>query len=129
MSTTSQHSEWLRGVLGLCVLRTMAEGPTYGYAIAAELAEAGFGDIKGGTLYPLLARLEKNHLVTVAWRAGEGGPGRKYFALTEPGRAELAHGIAQWQRFSAVVTDHLSTSTIGEDSVPTGPPYSTRRTP
>jgi PadR family transcriptional regulator PadR len=109
----------------------MAEGPTYGYAIAAELAEAGFGDIKGGTLYPLLARLEKNHLVTVAWRAGEGGPGRKYFALTEPGRAELAHGIAQWQRFSAVVTDHLSTSTstTGEDSVPIGPPYSTRRTP
>ena len=100
MSTTSQHSEWLRGVLGLCVLRTMAEGPTYGYAIAAELAEAGFGDIKGGTLYPLLARLEKNNLVTVAWRAGEGGPGRKYFALTEPGRAELTHGIAQWQKFS-----------------------------
>lgn len=133
MSTTTQHSEWLRGVLGLCVLRTMAEGPTYGYAIAAELAEAGFGDIKGGTLYPLLARLEKNNLVTVAWRAGEGGPGRKYFALTEPGRAELADGIAQWQKFSTVVTDHLSTSTststISEDSVPTGPPYSTRRTP
>ena len=129
MSTTTQHSEWLRGVLGLCVLRTMAEGPTYGYAIAAELAEAGFGDIKGGTLYPLLARLEKNNLVTVAWRAGEGGPGRKYFALTEPGRAELTHGIAQWQKFSAVVTDHLSTGTIGEKSVPTGPPYSTRRTP
>ena len=62
MSTTTQHSEWLRGVLGLCVLRTMADGPAYGYAIAPEPAQAGLGDVKGGTLHPLLARLEQNDL-------------------------------------------------------------------
>ena len=89
MSTVTQHSEWLRGVLGLCVLRTLAGGPSYGYAIATALAEAGLGEVKGGTLYPLLARLEKNALVTVEWRAGEGGPGRKYFALTEAGEGRV----------------------------------------
>ncbi len=62
MGITTQRSEWLRGVLGLCVLRTMADGPTDGYAIAAEPAQAGFGDIKGGTLCPLPARLEQNDL-------------------------------------------------------------------
>lgn len=129
MSITTQHSEWLRGVLGLCVLRAMADGPTYGYAIAAELAEAGFGDIKGGTLYPLLARLEKHKLVTVEWRAGEGGPGRKYFALTEAGRTELGQGITQWTAFSAMVTDHLSDSTGGDDLSSAHPARFMRRTP
>lgn len=108
MSVTPHRSEWLRGVLELCVLRTLAGGPTYGYAIAAELAEAGFGDIKGGTLYPLLGRLEKNALVTVEWRAGDGGPGRKYFALTDAGRAALEQGTTQWRAFAATVESHLS---------------------
>ena len=40
----------------------MADGPTYGYAIAAEPARTGFGDVKGGTLHPLPARLEQNDL-------------------------------------------------------------------
>ncbi|MBD8063457.1 PadR family transcriptional regulator [Oceanitalea stevensii] len=108
MSTTPARSEWLRGALELCVLRTLSHGPTYGYAIAAQLAEAGFGDIKGGTLYPLLGRLEKNALVTVEWRAGEGGPGRKYFALTDEGRAALDQGTAQWHAFAATVAAHLT---------------------
>ncbi|MUN62838.1 PadR family transcriptional regulator [Kocuria sediminis] len=119
MSTTTQRSEWLRGVLGLCVLRAMADGPTYGYAIAADLARAGFGDVKGGTLYPLLARLEKNELVTVEWRAGAGGPGRKYFSLTDAGRAELEQGITQWQAFSSVVTGYLTSGSAGD--APTSP--------
>lgn len=108
MPPDAPPSEWLRGVLEVCVLRVMAEGPTYGYAIAAELAAAGLGDIKGGTLYPLLARLEKNALVSVEWRTGEGGPGRKYFTLTAAGRDQLDAGLAQWRTFSTTVGDHLS---------------------
>ena len=127
MSETTQPSEWLRGVLELCVLRVMANGPTYGYAIAAELAEAGFGDIKGGTLYPLLARLEKTGLVTVEWRTGEGGPGRKYFTLTSAGRTELERGLAQWQVFSTRVTNHLFPLNTSE--APLHPRHSSRRTP
>ena len=45
-------SEWQRGVLDLCVLHILADGPTYGYSIAARLTDAGFADVKGGTLYP-----------------------------------------------------------------------------
>lgn len=126
MTDGAQPSEWLRGVLELCVLRVMADGPSYGYAIAADLAAAGFGDVKGGTLYPLLARLERSELVTVEWRTGEGGPGRKYFALTEAGRSELDRGLGQWRAFSARVTGHLSTR-----STPPAPRprHALRRTP
>ena len=129
MSTIAQPSEWLRGVLVLCVLRAIAVGPSYGYAIAAELAEAGFGEIKGGTLYPLLARHERNGLVTVEWRAGEGGPERKYFTLTETGRAELEHSLTQWQAFSSRVTDHLATDGTSGDLRSLHHRHSPRRTP
>ena len=91
--------EWLRGVLELCVLGVLAEDPTYGYAIAARLADAGLGTVKGGTLYPLLARLETEGLVHASWHAGEGGPGRKYFALTGAGRRELRARAALWEQF------------------------------
>ncbi|RIK17105.1 MAG: PadR family transcriptional regulator [Acidobacteria bacterium] len=93
-------SEWLRGVLGVCVMRVLLDGPSYGYAITQRLAEAGLGAVRGGTLYPLLGRLEEAGDVEVEWRPGEGGPGRKYFALTATGR-ERAHQLAaDWAAFT-----------------------------
>lgn len=102
--------DWLRGVLGVCVLHALADGPTYGYALAVRLAEGGLGTIKGGTLYPLLARFEQAGLVDVEWRAGEGGPGRKYYRLTDAGRAELAAGNGQWRAFAATTSAFLTTT-------------------
>lgn len=93
-------SEWLRGVLGLCVLRVLADGPTYGYAIASSLADSGLGPLKGGTLYPLLKRLEDAGWVVTEWRPGEGGPGRKYYALTDDGAGELRRSAARWDAFT-----------------------------
>ena len=95
-------SEWLRGVLEVCVLRVLAEGQTYGYAIASRLADGGLGVVKGGTLYPLLNRLETAGLVTAQWQAGDGGPGRKYYLLTDEGRQELQDTATQWSRFTEV---------------------------
>ena len=95
-------SEWLRGVLEVCVLRVLADGETYGYAIASRLAASGLGVVKGGTLYPLLNRLESAGLVIAQWRAGDGGPGRKYYVLTAAGHQELQHTAAQLSQFIKV---------------------------
>ncbi len=113
METTSRAwpKEWLRGALHVCVLHVVAAGPTYGYAIATALADAGLGPIKGGTLYPLLARLEEADLVTVEWRAGEGGPGRKFYDLTATGRAEHERQTTHWQDFAAITSSFISTPT------------------
>ncbi len=108
MDPTSPPAEWLRGFLSLAVLRVMADGPSYGYAINTQLSEAGVGEIKGGTLYPLLARLEAAALVTSSWQAGDGGPGRKFFELTELGRDELDHRSRAWASFARLTTDFLS---------------------
>jgi PadR family transcriptional regulator PadR len=85
-------SDWLRGVLELCVLGALRAGPSYGYAIAQDLESAGLGPVKGGTLYPLLGRLEAEQLVEASWRVGDSGPGRKYFALTGPDARRCASG-------------------------------------
>jgi PadR family transcriptional regulator PadR len=95
-------SEWLRGVLEVCVLRVLADGETYGYAIASRLVDAGLGVVKGGTLYPLLNRLESAGLVIAQWRPGDGGPGRKYYILTDAGHQELQDTAAQWSHFVEV---------------------------
>lgn len=92
--------EWMRGVLSLCVLAVVAECETYGYAVAQRLRQAGLGSVKGGTLYPVLTRLEQDGLLTSSWREGEGGPGRKFFAATPAGHAALHERRAQWQIFS-----------------------------
>lgn len=73
MPTAPWPAEWMRGVLEVCVLHVVGRGPTYGYAIAQALEEAGLGAVKGGTLYPLLARFEQAGLVDVEWRPGTGG--------------------------------------------------------
>lgn len=108
-------SEWMRAVLTLCVLKALEPTPTYGYAIATSLEAAGFGTVKGGTLYPLLTRLENAGWVETDWRAGESGPGRKYFSLTAPGRIELGRQIEQWERFAEHTRHHFSNSTTTKE--------------
>lgn len=84
-----RRQQWLRGVLDLCILGALEEQERHGYAIASRLEEAGLGRVKGGTLYPVLARLAAaGHLVT-RWEPGNRGPGRKYYALTDSGGALL----------------------------------------
>ncbi|MFN8097868.1 MAG: PadR family transcriptional regulator [Dermatophilaceae bacterium] len=112
MSETAWPTEWLRGVLELCVLRIVADGPTYGYAIASALAEAGLGTVRGGTLYPILARLEAAGLVMTHWQAGDGGPGRKFYDLSPSGRRHLADRTADWEAFTALTRRLLATDNV-----------------
>jgi len=101
---TDRQTQWLRGVLDLAVLATLqSQGTSYGYALIQSLTEAGILDLKGGTIYPLLARLEQEGLVSSEWHAGDGGPGRKYFTITPSGRATLANGSAGWIDFAASI--------------------------
>ena len=117
MSFTPWPSEWMRAALGLCVLRTLELGPTYGYALASALENAGFGVIKGGTLYPLLTRFEAAGWIEAEWRPGTGGPGRKYFALTELGRRELDEQSAQWRSFTSAVQSYQHRNEAKKGSV------------
>ncbi|NUQ88183.1 MAG: helix-turn-helix transcriptional regulator [Glycomyces artemisiae] len=98
------------------VLGILAEEESYGYAILKEIAERSGGRLEWteGLLYPLLHRLERLGHVESTWRTPEGGRRRKYYAITEDGRRELAEQRRQW----AAVTDALqdiweTTRTLG----------------
>lgn len=96
----ARHTQWLRGVLDLCVMAALVECERYGYDLSQRLESAGLGHIKGGTLYPLLARLEEAGLVSARWQPGSQGPGRKYYALTADGRRRLAQQARDWKSFT-----------------------------
>ncbi|MFJ6418686.1 PadR family transcriptional regulator [Paeniglutamicibacter sp. NPDC091659] len=98
-SDTTWNSEWMRGLLPLFILVSLRDGPSYGYAIISKLSDHGISGVKGGTLYPLLSRQQEAGLVTTEWKPGDGGPGRKYFALTPSGSAEVERLRAEWTRF------------------------------
>ena len=109
MEIEAVPTEWMRAVLPLTVLAVVAEDETYGYAVAQRLRDAGFGAVKGGTLYPVLNRLEADGLLTSAWREGIGGPGRKFFAVTDAGRRHLHDNTAAWIGFTERATRLLPT--------------------
>ncbi|MFI1989664.1 PadR family transcriptional regulator [Actinoplanes sp. NPDC020271] len=95
---------WVRAVLDMGILSILAGGDRHGYALAQQLSGWGFGVIRGGSLYPVLNRLEAESLVSATWHAGEGGPGRKVYALTRSGRQRLGRDREQWERFAATVS-------------------------
>lgn len=98
---TDRRASWLKGVLDLLVLGCLTEGESYGYEIARRLDGAGLGRIRGGTLYPVLNRLETAGLLAAEYRAAERGPGRRYYRLTPEGERQLAEQSAAWDEFHA----------------------------
>ena len=92
-----------KGTLEGCILKIISREAAYGYAIAVTLRESGFDDLTEGTLYPLLLRLERKGLIAAEYRAGSGGPSRKYYWLTPDGEQYLAEFTEAWQNASDTV--------------------------
>lgn len=88
------------------VLAILADGESYGYAILKRVRELSQGEIEwsDGMLYPLLHRLGRLGYVTTEWRTPLEGRRRKYYVVTDEGRAALADHQRQW----AAVTRALS---------------------
>ncbi|WP_282208843.1 PadR family transcriptional regulator [Parvibacter caecicola] len=98
-----------RGFLDACVLAAMAQGESYGYQIIKDVP-ASIG-ISESTLYPLLKRLESRKLIKVR-KAEHNGRLRKYYSLTEAGRAFLAE-FANDKREIDEVFDFVERATRG----------------
>lgn len=96
-------SQMLKGTLEGCVLAILSQEETYGYQISRRLEQYGFGTIAEGTIYPLLLRLEKNEAVTAVFRESDLGPKRKYYMLTEKGRAELRDFLESYRELAGAV--------------------------
>lgn len=94
----------LKGILDGCVLRIISDGEVYGYELIRKLKQSGFESVVGGTIYPILQKLEKNGDVVSIMKKSVEGPDRKYFNVTEQGQ-ETLHIF--WQEFSEL-TDKVT---------------------
>jgi PadR family transcriptional regulator PadR len=75
-----------KGILELAVMGVLYDERHYGYSLVRVLCERGPISLKEGTIYPILARLDREGLVGSEWVESDQGPPRKYYVLTEPGR-------------------------------------------
>ena len=92
-----------KGTLEGCILKIISREAAYGYAIAVTLRDSGISDLTEGTLNPLQLRLERKGLIAAEYRAGSGGPSRKYYRLTPDGEQYLAEFTTAWQTTGAAV--------------------------
>jgi PadR family transcriptional regulator PadR len=75
-----------KGILELAVMGVLYHERHYGYSLVRALTETGSISLKEGTIYPILARLDRDGLVRSEWVESDQGPPRKYYALTSSGR-------------------------------------------
>jgi DNA-binding PadR family transcriptional regulator len=87
------------------VLAILAEEDSYGYAILKRVQELSGGRMEwtDGMLYPVLHRLERLGYVEARWEVAENGRRRKYYGITDEGRAQLAEERRQWQAVDATL--------------------------
>jgi PadR family transcriptional regulator PadR len=99
----------LHGTLDALILKTLARGPSHGYAIARFIEETT-GDavvVEEGSLYPALYRMERRRWVEAEWGTSELGRRAKLYRITDAGRRQLAAELATWKRFSTSVSKVL----------------------
>lgn len=99
----------LKGHLEGLVLAVLADRPIHGYAVMESLKSRSGGaiEIEGGTLYPLLHRLEEAGLVRSSWST-QGGRRRRTYSLTARGRRSLAEKQGAWREFVATLGSIMS---------------------
>lgn len=86
-----------KGFVEYAVGLALKKGEGYPADIAARLSEAGMATPEG-TLYPLLNRLKAEDLLSYRWEESPSGPPRKYYRLTDKGRAWLEAYASAWTR-------------------------------
>lgn len=101
-------SQLLKGVLDMCLLALIAEEPSYGYEMVDKLERRGLELVSGGSIYPLLSRLQKRGYIEGYFVESSGGPPRKYYRIAADGRVRLAEWMAEWSKLSRGVEEVLN---------------------
>lgn len=103
MYVENVKSQMRKGMLEYCIMLLLDKKSYYSSDIIDELERANLIVVEG-TLYPLLSRLKKEGLLDYEWQESPSGPPRKYYKLTDEGKALLAVLDENWQQLSCTVT-------------------------
>lgn len=104
-------SDLLRGHTDTIVLATLRRGDRYGFEIYKTIRDAAGGDheIKEATLYATYRRLEKDGLVEAYWGDESQGGRRKYYRITDAGRAVFRRNVSAWRATRDIIDQLLDT--------------------
>ncbi len=102
MNLENVKAQMRKGVLEFCILSILSKGDAYASDILKKLKESDLIIVEG-TLYPLLTRQKNMGLLSYRWEESTQGPPRKYYALTEKGRAFLTELDASWKELVEAV--------------------------
>lgn len=103
---TESKTELLRGTLDLLILRTLTLNRDHGVGIARRIQQITKGtfDVKPGSLFPALHRLEEKGWLASEWGDSENLRRAKYYKLTKAGRKQIEAEMANWKRVSSAIT-------------------------
>jgi PadR family transcriptional regulator PadR len=105
MNADNVKSQMRKGILEYCILLILNQEQAYANDIIRILQEAKLIVVEG-TLYPLLTRLKNMNLLNYQWVESTQGPPRKYYALTEDGKAFLTELGSAWNEVNETI-NHL----------------------
>jgi PadR family transcriptional regulator PadR len=108
---TPGDANLLQGTLDMLILKVAALRPIHGYAIVQRIQQIS-GDalqIRQGSLYPALYRLERQGWLKSEWKTTEGGREAKYYSVTKAGLRQLESETAGWKRLCEAIALVLET--------------------
>jgi len=102
----SRSDDLIAGTLDLLILRVIALQPMHGWAIAQRIQQVSkeILQVRQGSLYPALHRLEIQGWISAEWGDSENNRRAKFYSLTRAGRKKLERDEAQWDRLSSAVS-------------------------
>ena len=96
MAVNEKFAAIRKGLLEYLVLKIVSADKVYVADMLQRLADTDFAT-QEGTLYPLLSRMRRDGLLDYEWQESDAGPPRKYYRLTDAGRAQLGELNDYWQ--------------------------------
>jgi PadR family transcriptional regulator PadR len=114
MDIQNTQSQMRKGVLEFCILSIIQQGEVYPSDIVEKMKLANL-HILEGTLYPLLTRLKNAGLLNYRWVESISGPPRKYFVMTDEGKAAFEVLLQTWKEMATAVyqlTEQKPNSTV-----------------
>jgi PadR family transcriptional regulator PadR len=96
-----------KGFLDLCILNHLAAQEFYGYDLVQQLKQGEGTAMREGIIYPVLARLQDEGIVTSEKRPSTSGPPRKYYQITKKGRHVLQEMNAHWRQMTAAMENSI----------------------
>jgi transcriptional regulator len=106
------QSDLLQGTLDLLILKSLTLEELHGMGISRRIAQitGGAFDVKAGSLFPALHRMEQAGWLTSSWGESETNRRAKFYALTRSGKRQLHAESERWERISLAMTTALRTT-------------------